>query len=82
MLTTGYCSDLKKKISLYKGLPNLLSVSDFNKLVYVEEHENSDGAEARFKEVFALSLPYKKALIENVNPGYVELVPGVNYDLV
>ena len=82
VLHVGYCTDLKRTIKFYKELPNLELETDYNRLVYVEEHPNEESAINRFNELMQTPREIKEFIIEGVNPEWVELVPGVNFDLI
>lgn len=83
MLTVGWCKDILKAIKFYKELPNLSDSPDvFNKLVYVEEHPNEDSCVNRFNELMGFTVEVKEIVIASVNPNFIELIPGLNFDLI
>lgn len=82
-LHVGYCRDVKAMVKFYKGLPNLVyTANEFNKLVYVEEHPDKESAINRFNEINDFTKEIKEIIIEGVNPDYVDLIPGLNFDLI
>lgn len=82
-LHVGYCMDVKATMKFYKGLPNLIYPPiAFNKLVYVEEHPDKESAINRFDEINDFTKEIKEIIIEGVNPDYVDLIPGLNFDLI
>lgn len=78
----GTCSDLLNMLAFYKKLPHsLIDGSNLNRLVYLEEYTQEENAIQRVKEVTAFTIQQKKELIETINPGYIELVPGKNIEI-
>lgn len=83
MLHVGYCRDILKTIKFYKTMPNLFNpMEGFTKLVYVEEHPNDDSCLARFNELNSFPNQIKEIIIESVNPEYIDLKPGLNFELI
>lgn len=81
-LHVGYCKDIKRAVKFYKELPNLHLDIDYNRLVYAEEHDDRDNAIARFNELMGYPRDMKEAVIDCVNPDWIELLPGLNFDLI
>lgn len=78
----GTTTDLKKTIAFHTVMGGLnMRFQEKTQLIYLEELPNQPSAEARFKEILALTKPAKIQLIEKVNPTYIELQPGVNIEI-
>ncbi len=52
-----------------------------NVLVHLEISDNEQDAKSRFEEIFRMNLSQKLNLIIEQNPGFVEILPGVNVDI-
>lgn len=81
VLLVGYTDDIKRTVKFFKELPNLNDTKDFNRLVYVEEHSDKGVCIERFDELMKFSRDLKEAVIDSVNPDWLEFKPGVNFDL-
>lgn len=75
-LHIGYTKDIKRAILFYKSLPNELK--DYNRLVYLEQYKVEENARNRHEEVTRFTKAQKEELVNSINPGWVELVPGIN----
>lgn len=83
MLLVGYCDDIEKTIKFFKELPNLHeNTTDYNRLVYVEEHSDKGICIERFDELMAFTRDLKEAVIDSCNPDWIELKPGINFELI
>lgn len=80
-LHVGYCTDILKAVKFYKDLPTLFfKPADFSKLVYVEEHSDMESAVNNFREISAYTDAVKREIITGVNPDYIDLKIGINFE--
>ena len=81
-LHVGLCSDLLKTLDFYKKMPTLFfdSAQQLNRLVYFEEINTEEQAMARFKTVSTFTRPQKEKMIRPVNPDWVDLTIGLNFE--
>ena len=81
-LHVGLCSDLLKTIKFYSEMPTLFfdSAQQLNRLVYFEEINTEEQAMARFQTVSTYTRPQKEKMIRSVNPDWVDLTIGLNYE--
>jgi len=81
-LHVGLCSDLLKTLQFYHQMPTLFfdSAQQLNRLVYFEEINNEEQAMERFKFVSTFTRPQKEKMIRSVNPDWVDLTIGLNYE--
>jgi putative endonuclease len=71
-------------IEWYNRMPNthfLYENYSNNILVYLEEVANLEQARTRLDQFMGLNREQKESLINNINPEWVEIVPGVNIQL-
>ena len=81
-LHVGLCSDLLKTLKFYSEMPTLFfdSAQHLNRLVYFEEINTEEQAMERFKMVSTYTRPQKEKMIRSVNPDWVDLTIGLNYE--
>ena len=81
-LHVGLCSDLVKTLQFYSDMPTLFfdSAQQLNRLVYFEEINTEEQAMERFKFVSTFTRPQKEKMIRSVNPDWVDLTIGLNYE--
>ena len=81
-LHVGLCSDLLKTLNFYSEMPTLFfdSAQQLNRLVYFEELNNEEMAMERFKTVSTYTRPQKEKMIRPVNPNWVDLTIGLNFE--
>ncbi len=81
-LHVGLCSDLLKTLQFYRQMPTLFfdSAQQLNRLVYFEEINNEEQAMERFKFVSTFTRPQKEKMIRSVNPDWVDLTIGLNFE--
>ena len=81
-LHVGLCSDLLKTLKFYSDMPTLFfdSAQQLNRLVYFEEINTEEQAMERFKMVSTYTRPQKEKMIRSVNPDWVDLTIGLNYE--
>lgn len=81
-LHVGMCTDLLKTLKFYGEMPTLFfdSAQQLNRLVYFEEINTEEQAMARFKQVSTFTRPQKEKMIRPVNPDWVDLTIGLNYE--
>jgi putative endonuclease len=81
-LHVGLCSDLLKTLDFYTKMPTLFfdSAQHLNRLVYFEEINTEEQAMDRFKYVSTFTRPQKEKMIRSVNPDWVDLTIGLNYE--
>ena len=81
-LHVGMCSDLVKTLDFYKQMPNLFfnSSDQLNRLIYFEELNSEDSAVKRFETVSCFTRIQKERMIRSVNPDWVDLTTGLNYE--
>ena len=81
-LHVGLCSDLLKTLQFYQQMPTLFfdSAQQLNRLVYFEEISNEEQAMERFKFVSTFTRPQKEKMIRSVNPDWVDLTIGLNFE--
>lgn len=81
-LHVGLCSDLLKTLQFYQQMPTLFfdSAQQLNRLVYFEEIRNEEQAMERFKFVSTFTRPQKEKMIRSVNPDWVDLTIGLNFE--
>ena len=56
------------------------SAQHLNRLVYFEEINTEEQAMERFKMVSTYTRPQKEKMIRSVNPDWVDLTIGLNYE--
>jgi putative endonuclease len=56
------------------------SAQQLNRLVYFEEIRNEEQAMERFKFVSTFTRPQKEKMIRSVNPDWVDLTIGLNFE--
>jgi putative endonuclease len=78
-LYTGVTSDLIKRVYQHKNnsIPGLSDRYDCKLLVYYEMHEEMLSAIAREKQIKGGSRKKKLALIEGINPKWLDLYDGL-----
>ncbi|WP_299498549.1 GIY-YIG nuclease family protein [Mucilaginibacter sp.] len=81
-LHVGLCSDLLKTLKFYGDMPTLFfdSAQQLNRLVYFEEINTEEQAMERFKTVSTFTRPQKEKMIRPVNPDWVDLTIGLNFE--
>jgi putative endonuclease len=81
-LHVGLCSDLLKTLNFYSEMPTLFfdNAQQLNRLVYFEEINNEEMAMERFKAVSTFTRPQKEKMIRYVNPDWVDLTIGLNFE--
>ncbi|TSJ39266.1 GIY-YIG nuclease family protein [Mucilaginibacter corticis] len=81
-LHVGLCSDLLKTLKFYGEMPTLFfdSAQQLNRLVYFEEINSEELAMERFKTVSTYTRPQKEKMIRPVNPDWVDLTIGLNFE--
>src|ERR1700759_295502 len=81
-LHVGLCSDLLKTLDFYKKMPTLFfdSAQQLNRLVYFEEINTEEQAMERFKVISTFTRPQKEKMIRSVNPNWVDLPIGLNFE--
>ncbi|MGZ3821530.1 MAG: GIY-YIG nuclease family protein [Mucilaginibacter sp.] len=81
-LHVGLCSDLVKTLQFYSQMPTLFfdSAQQLNRLVYFEEINTEEQAMERFKFVSTFTRPQKEKMIRSVNPKWVDLTIGLNFE--
>ncbi len=56
------------------------SAQQLNRLVYFEEINTEEQAMERFKMVSTFTRPQKEKMIRSVNPDWIDLTIGLNYE--
>ena len=81
-LHVGLCSDLLKTLEFYRQMPTLFfdNSKQLNRLVYFEEINTEEQAMERFKFVSTFTRPQKEKMIRSVNPNWVDLTIGLNFE--
>lgn len=81
-LHVGLCSDLLKTLDFYRQMPTLFfdNARQLNRLVYFEEMNTEEQAMERFKTVSTYTRPQKEKMIRSVNPNWVDLTIGLNFE--
>ena len=81
-LHVGLCADILKALNFYSQMPTLFfdSAQQLNRLIYFEEINTEEQAMARFKFVSTFTRPQKEKMIRSVNPNWVDLTIGLNYE--
>ncbi|MGZ3872553.1 MAG: GIY-YIG nuclease family protein [Mucilaginibacter sp.] len=81
-LHVGLCSDLLKTLDFYRQMPTLFfdNARQLNRLVYFEEMNTEEHAMERFKTVSTYTRPQKEKMIRSVNPNWVDLTIGLNFE--
>ena len=81
-LHVGLCSDILKTIQFYSEMPTLFfdSAQHLKRLVYFEEINTEEQAMERFKYVSTFTRPQKEKMIRSVNPNWVDLTIGLNFE--
>jgi putative endonuclease len=71
-----------KAIQFYGQMPTLFfdSAQQLNRLVYFEEINTEEQAMERFKFVSTFTRPQKEKVIRSVNPDWVDLTTGLNFE--
>lgn len=81
-LHVGLSSDLLKTLQFYRQMPTLFfdNAQQLNRLVYFEEINNEAQAMERFKFVSTFTRPQKEKMIRAVNPDWIDLTIGLNFE--
>jgi len=81
-LHVGLCSDLLKTLKFYSEMPTLFfdCAQHLNRLIYFEEINTEEQAMDRFKMVSTYTRPQKEKMIRSVNPDWVDLTIGLNFE--
>ena len=81
-LHVGLCSDILKTLNFYREMPTLFfdTAQQLNRLVYFEEINTEEQAMERFKFVSTFTRPQKEKMIRSVNPDWVDLTIGLNFE--
>ncbi|WP_158994747.1 GIY-YIG nuclease family protein [Mucilaginibacter sp. L196] len=81
-LHVGLSSDLVKTLKFYSDMPTLFfdTAQQLNRLVYFEEINSEEMAMERFKQVSTYTRPQKEKMIRPVNPDWVDLTIGLNFE--
>ena len=81
-LHVGLCSDLLKTLDFYRQMPTLFfdNSNQLNRLVYFEEINTEEQAMERFKFVSTFTRPQKEKMIRSVNPNWIDLTIGLNFE--
>jgi len=81
-LHVGLCSDILKTLQFYREMPTLFfdTAQQLNRLVYFEEINTEEQAMERFKFVSTFTRPQKEKMIRSVNPDWVDLTIGLNFE--
>lgn len=83
LFNVGYSFDIKRTILLYSGLPMYINEPGYRKniLVWVGTVGNEDIAKVKMNKVMAMNKAQKEKLIQSINPDWVELKPGINFEI-
>ncbi|MXV15516.1 GIY-YIG nuclease family protein [Hufsiella ginkgonis] len=83
-LHVGMSADLAKTMKFYREMPNLFfdSGQQLTRLVYFEELNSEETALQRFKLISRFTRMQKERLIRPVNPDWLDLSIGLNYEKV
>lgn len=81
-LHVGMSADLLKTVSFYRQMPNLFfdSPGQLSRLVYFEELRTESAALHRFNIISKFTRPQKEKLIRDVNPDWLDLSLGLDYE--
>ncbi len=81
-LHVGLCTDMLKALQFYQQMPTLFfdSSQQLNRLVYFEEINTEAQAMERFKFVSTFTRSQKEKMIRAVNPDWVDLTIGLNFE--
>jgi len=81
-LHVGMSSDLLKTISFYKEMPNLFfdNASQLSRLIYFEELLTEQDAMNRFNQICKFTRTQKEKLVREVNPDWIDLAIGLDYE--
>ncbi|MFD2146646.1 GIY-YIG nuclease family protein [Mucilaginibacter antarcticus] len=81
-LHVGLSSDLLKTLKFYSEMPTLFfdNAQQLNRLVYFEEINTEEMAMDRFKMVSTFTRTQKEKMIRFVNPDWVDLTIGLNFE--
>ncbi len=84
VLYTGITNDIERRVYEHKHklVPGFTSKYNVERLVYCEDHRTARDAIAREKSIKGLLRARKSALIESVNPGWLDLSEGWYADVV
>lgn len=83
LFNIGYSFDIKRTILLYSGLPLYMHQPDYRKniLVWVGTVSNEEIARVKMNKVTTMNKAEKEKLIQSINPDWIELKPGINFEL-
>lgn len=83
LFNVGYSFDIKRTILLYSGLPMYINEPGYRKniLVWVGTVGNEDIAKVKMNKVMGMNKAQKEKLIQSINPDWVELKPGINFEI-
>jgi putative endonuclease len=79
-LYLGVTNDIVRRVSEHrtKAVPGITSRYDVHKLVWFEIYDDAASAIAREKELKKWRRDWKIRLIEEQNPGWEDLYPGIS----
>jgi predicted GIY-YIG superfamily endonuclease len=78
----GWTVDLEKAIEQYNRIPSISwPQKKSNMLVYFIEYGNPEDAKLAFEEVTKWTLEKKTEAVLSLNPEFIELVPGVHFEV-
>lgn len=78
----GWTVDIVKAIEQYNRIPSISwPAKKSNMLVWFIEYTDQEEAKSDFEKVTRLTLEQKIELVKTINPDFIELVPGVNFEM-
>ncbi len=83
-LHIGLSANMMKTMSFYRQMPNLFfdAGQQLTRLVYFEELNTEDQANFRFKLINRFTRAQKEKMIRSVNPDWLDLTIGLDYEQV
>lgn len=81
-LHVGMSADLLKTVSFYRQMPNLFfdSAQQLTRLIYFEEMRTEAAAIQRFNLISKFTRAQKEKLVRAVNPDWLDLSIGLDYE--
>jgi putative endonuclease len=83
-LHVGMSADLLKTVGFYRQMPNLFfdSAQQLTRLIYFEEMRTEEAALTRFNVISRFTRAQKEKLVRAVNPDWLDLSIGLDFEKV
>lgn len=83
-LHVGMSADLLRTVGFYRQMPNLFfdSAQQLTRLIYFEEMRTEDAAVQRFNLISKFTRAQKEKLVRAVNPDWLDLSIGLDFEKI